>query len=76
MKLQIVWDHLFPYAFSQDNGVENFVASCQICNAYKGAIMFQTIEEARTYIATQWELDEDRLPSGDALAGEPSDCGE
>jgi hypothetical protein len=51
--LRIVWDHMVPYSYNQNNGPDNFAAACQQCNAVKLDKMFQTIEEARVYVQTK-----------------------
>ena len=51
--LRLHWDHVVPFSYSQDNRTRNFVASCQICNAVKYNHVFQTVEEARIYVATE-----------------------
>lgn len=48
--LSVAWDHKVPFAYAQNNGLENFVAACQICNRLKGSIMFYSLEEARVYL--------------------------
>lgn len=48
--LQVNWDHKVPFAYSQNNGNQNFVAACQICNRLKSRIMFNSLEEARVYL--------------------------
>lgn len=50
IKLRLCWDHFAPWAYSQDNGGENFVAACNICNGIKSDIIFNNEEEARTYV--------------------------
>ena len=54
--LLIHWDHLVPFAYLQTNPAENFVAACQICNYVKSAKLFQTVEEARRYVAVKRAL--------------------
>ena len=49
--LEITWDHKLPYVLFQDSDSENFVAACQICNALKRDIIFDTVEDARFYLA-------------------------
>jgi 5-methylcytosine-specific restriction endonuclease McrA len=44
------WDHQMPFAYSQNNSTENFVAACHVCNGIKSSHIFQTIEEARAYL--------------------------
>lgn len=50
VNVNIAWDHQVPYAFSQNNDVDNFVAACTACNSIKGSKLFVSVEEARTYI--------------------------
>ena len=51
--LKLVWDHFVPYAYSQNNHAQNYVAACHICNSIKSDMMFQTIEDASVYIHTR-----------------------
>lgn len=44
------WDHQLPFAYSQDNNTENFVAACHVCNGIKSDHIFRTVEEARDYL--------------------------
>lgn len=53
--LRIHWDHLVPYALTQNNNNSNFVAACHICNLFKSSHVFQTVEEAQVYLAEKWE---------------------
>lgn len=53
--LKIVWDHQTPFAFSQDNRECNFVAACHICNAWKSALIFQSVDEVKIYVQQKWE---------------------
>lgn len=55
IRLKLQWDHLVPYSYSQNNQTDNFVAACHKCNVWKGALMFQTIEDARVFLASKWE---------------------
>lgn len=47
---RVCYDHLVPFKYSQDNRDINFVCACQLCNAIKYDMIFQTIEEARLYV--------------------------
>lgn len=38
-QLLIQWDHRKPYAYDQDNGDQNFVAACTLCNRWKTDLM-------------------------------------
>lgn len=49
------WDHMVPFAYSQNNSTENFVAACHLCNMWKSSLMFQTVDEARVHLAIEWE---------------------
>ena len=53
--LRPVWDHLIPYSWQAKNSGHNFVAACQFCNAWKGAIMFDTVEGAQVYVFNKWK---------------------
>lgn len=50
IRIRIHWDHKLPYAYSQNNHSENFVAACHVCNAIKSDKVFQTVEEAQIYL--------------------------
>lgn len=52
--LQPVWDHVIPFSLSQNNAPHNFVASCQVCNGWKSAMLFPTVEAGRDYLAQKW----------------------
>ncbi len=54
IKLKIVWDHIIPVSFSQDNQDSNFAAACQVCNSLKGKKLFKSIEEIREYVKRKW----------------------
>lgn len=49
-RAKIHWDHQLPFAYSQDNRVDNFVASCNVCNLMKSSKIFETVEDARAYL--------------------------
>ena len=53
--LKIEWDHLVPFKYQQNNHKCNVVAACQFCNAWKRALVFQTVEEARIYLYDCWK---------------------
>lgn len=55
VRLRPCWDHLVPYAYSQNNHPYNFVAACQLCNGVKSSKMFDTIQEAVEYVAAGWQ---------------------
>jgi hypothetical protein len=59
IQLQINWDHFSPYSYSRDNGDGNFVAACQICNGIKSNKLFDTLEQAKIYIASQKRFDDE-----------------
>jgi 5-methylcytosine-specific restriction endonuclease McrA len=77
VQLRLNWDHLVPYSYLNGNPLANFVAACHICNRYKSSLMFQTVEEARVYIATRIETKnrvyESRLPKGSGTQALQSD---
>jgi len=62
VKLRIEWDHFVPYSYSFNNKEANFVAACHICNGLKSNKFFDTIEQAKSYIAAKSENDLQKLP--------------
>jgi 5-methylcytosine-specific restriction endonuclease McrA len=50
IRVKLVWDHVVPYSYSQDNRSVNFVASCQRCNGAKSSKVFKTIDDARIWL--------------------------
>lgn len=55
LKLTPTWDHFVPWIFNQDNNTENFVASCQICNGFKSAMIFESLDAAKIFILNRWQ---------------------
>jgi 5-methylcytosine-specific restriction endonuclease McrA len=55
IRLHVVWDHMIPFAYGQDNSNRNFVAACQICNSIKSDYCFQTVDEAKIHIMNKWK---------------------
>lgn len=54
LTLRLNWDHHVPYAYSANNNDENFLPACNVCNAWKSALVFQTVDEARVYLVNKW----------------------
>jgi 5-methylcytosine-specific restriction endonuclease McrA len=54
VKLKHAWDHMLPYAFSQNNSASNFVAACQVCNGLKSAMCFKSLEDAQLFLNNRW----------------------
>lgn len=52
--LRVEWDHVVPFAYSQNNQDSNFVASCQVCNRIKSSLMLDTVDEYRVHIRNRW----------------------
>lgn len=50
IKIMLNWDHQLPYAYSQNNKTENFVAACHVCNGIKCDKIFRDVEEAQVYL--------------------------
>jgi 5-methylcytosine-specific restriction endonuclease McrA len=48
-KGRVHFDHLIPFAFAQNNGVDNFVAACPPCNLHKSDKIFDSLEAAQQY---------------------------
>jgi hypothetical protein len=55
VKLKLHWDHMVPFSYQQNNSVSNYAAACHLCNLFKSAMIFQTLEEARIYLQAAWE---------------------
>ena len=53
IRLIVAWDHFVPWSYSQDNAARNFVAACQVCNGLKWNRCFGSVDEAKSYIASQ-----------------------
>jgi len=47
-KLEIEWDHVVPFSYSQNNKNTNFVAACCVCNHLKSSTMYPNMEAARS----------------------------
>ncbi len=56
----LVWDHRTPWAYAANNKASNFAAACRPCNAWKSDHIFQTVDEARVYIAGKRAADSER----------------
>lgn len=54
MRLRVHYDHMVPYAYSQDNEADNFVAACHVCNSLKHAFYFNTLDEAQLFLFNAW----------------------
>lgn len=54
-RLRIEWDHASPYCYSLNNMPGNFVAACHVCNRYKAAHVFNSLEEAQTFLYEKWK---------------------
>ena len=52
--LTIEWDHKIPYVYSQDGRPENIVASCQLCNGFKGSHYFDSTKDGKTFLKERW----------------------
>jgi hypothetical protein len=46
----VTWDHLLPFAYSQDNSPSNFVAACRECNHIKYSLVFDSTQNAIRYV--------------------------
>lgn len=53
-RLEVVVDHLVPWAYSLNHGQENFVAACQICNGWKSSLVFASEEDCRGFLLRKW----------------------
>ena len=55
IRICLVWDHVDPFVYSQNNHSENCVAACQVCNGWKSDQLFSRWEELTAFLNTQWE---------------------
>jgi DNA-directed RNA polymerase subunit RPC12/RpoP len=69
--LKITWDHVFPFVYTHNNDLENFVACCHICNSWKRARIFNNINEVKVYVTEKWQRvhNGSRLDSAKGKAG-------
>lgn len=51
-QLRLCWDHWIPWSYGQNNQAANFVAACHVCNALKSSMLFASMDEARTTLAS------------------------
>lgn len=49
--IKVHYDHKVPYIYRNDNNDYNIVASCHVCNFCKSSKIFNTVDEARFYLA-------------------------
>jgi hypothetical protein len=72
--LELNWDHFVPFAYSNRNLDDNWVAACHLCNSYKSSLFFPDVQSARLHILDQAIRHEhDPLPfwyTGDIVAAE------
>ena len=52
--LGVQYDHVVPYSWEHNNSSNNLVAACQVCNGIKSNLMFETIEDAQSYVLARW----------------------
>ncbi len=52
--LRVAWDHVIPIAVDGTNHEENFVASCNVCNGFKGAKIFANETAMRAWLKSRW----------------------
>lgn len=57
---RVCWDHFVPLSLAHNNATQNFVAACRLCNSLKGSLVFETVEEVRTYVRRKIEKREHR----------------
>lgn len=51
VKIKLNWDHQIPWAYSQNNRGDNFVAACHVCNGLKADHIFRDLDDARAHLA-------------------------
>ena len=52
--LHPVLDHVIPFSYCQHSKHYNFVVTCQICNAWKSNLIFNTFADAAEYLRNKW----------------------
>lgn len=50
---EVCCDHITPFSYSQDSHADNLVGVCRVCNSIKSNKIFNTLEEAREYVANK-----------------------
>lgn len=70
--LQPCWDHVQPFCWQADSRPINFVVACSVCNGVKSSKMFETLEEARSYVwrtrkKRGWEAATEQAPPASGL---------
>ena len=49
-KIKIHFDHVVPWTYSEDDSVVNMVATCNLCNSYKGTRVFNSLKQLKEYL--------------------------
>ena len=64
MLLTIEYDHIEPFSYGYNQRLENFVASCKLCNQWKSNKIFNSVEEIQDYLQSKWSAlnDMPRVP--------------
>lgn len=55
VKLVTHIDHMVPWSYQGNHDFKNLAAACHVCNGIKSSKCFETVEEARVYIAQEKE---------------------
>lgn len=70
--LEIEWDHFVPFAYSNANPDDGWVAACHLCNSYKSDLIFPDVLAVRVHILERAVRNQhDPLPfwhTGEAVA--------
>lgn len=53
--LQLRWEHFEPFALRQNNCSGNLFAACHVCNDFKSDLLFDSLADARQFLARRWE---------------------
>ncbi|MFA6309729.1 MAG: HNH endonuclease [Clostridia bacterium] len=48
-------DHQIPYSYLLTNPDDNFVMACCVCNMFKSAKMFESVEDCKKYLDYKWD---------------------
>lgn len=60
-RVKLQWDHMVPWSHTMNNDRHNIAAACRECNQCKSNLIFQTVDEVRTYVASHRKAPKARM---------------
>lgn len=48
-------DHIIPYSYCKNNGIENLCLSCSVCNLWKSNKIFTEADKCKLYLNYKWD---------------------